>query len=103
MSLRTLPLEARPIIRVGKNGSELVWPNGARRRFCSPEIDEAHKELNRVTRLPRLGPTAAQQQQNRSVRLNAKTSNLGSRLKSHSGLRYGHSDHVSQPGPICRE
>ncbi|GAA1214939.1 hypothetical protein [Rhodoglobus aureus] len=67
MTLETAPLEGNPVIRIGKRSSELVWPNGARRRFHTPEIEQAQKELNRVIRLSKLAPTASiEQQQNRA-------------------------------------
>jgi len=67
MSSETAPLEGNPVIRVGIRASELVWPNGARRRFHTPEIEQAQKELYRVMRRPQLGPTSSPaQQQNRA-------------------------------------
>lgn len=67
MSFETASLEGNPVIRVGNRGSELVWPSGARRRFHTPEIEQAQKELCRVMRRPQLGPTSSPlQKQNRA-------------------------------------
>lgn len=54
--------EGNPIIRISKNRAELVWPNGERLLFHSPEVQQAQRELNRVMRLRNLGRTASLQQ-----------------------------------------
>jgi len=75
--------EGRPIIRVGTNETELVWSNGIRRSVRAPEIEQARKELNRVTRLPRLGVTASpQQRQNRADTLFEARTQLGHAVRS---------------------
>ncbi|TQO20639.1 hypothetical protein FB472_2280 [Rhodoglobus vestalii] len=83
MSLETLPIEGNPIVRIGKSRSELVWPNGSRRRFHTPEIEQAQMELNRVTRLPKLGSTASpQQKQNRADSVFESRMQLGQAVRA---------------------
>jgi len=83
MTLKASPQDSNPIIRVGKNRSELVWPNGVRRSIHSPEIVKAQRELNRITRLPNLGPTSSlQQQQNRADSVFEARTQLGHAVRA---------------------
>jgi len=82
MSPKNQP-EDRPIIRVGTNGTDLVWPNGTRQKVLAPEIELARRELNRVTRLPELDVTASPlQQQNRADTIFEARTQLGHAVRS---------------------
>ncbi|EAR24459.1 hypothetical protein A20C1_03241 [marine actinobacterium PHSC20C1] len=75
--------EGNPIVRIGTNRTELVWSNGTRRTLCIPAIELARKELNRVNRLPKLGSTASQQQQqNRADSLLEARTQLGHAVRA---------------------
>jgi len=83
MTLKNSRQDSNPIIRVGKNRSELVWSNGVRRSIHSPEIVKAQKELNRITRLHNLGPTPSlQQQQNRADSVFEARTQLGHAVRA---------------------
>lgn len=74
----TSAIEGTPTIGAGRIGPELVWNNGARRKFRSHQITEARKELNRIAHLPELGAKAsAEQRRNRKDRAYEAQTQLG--------------------------
>ncbi|TQO18518.1 hypothetical protein FB472_0035 [Rhodoglobus vestalii] len=72
-----------PLIRISKSRSELVWPDGSRRTFRTPAIEQAQKTLNLVMSVPKLGPRASPEQiQNRADDIFEARTQLGHAVRS---------------------